>query len=89
MLQDLTALQQKNLAQQHEMDHIRSDNVKLYEKIKFLQNYSGTKKGQASSSDDMEARYSAQYEQKLDPFTHFNKTVQIIKLFGTFLYELL
>ena len=59
------------------MDRIRLDNGKLYEKIKFLQNYSGKKGGDRvqPSSDDMEARYSAQYEQKLDPFTHFNKTV--------------
>lgn len=59
------------------MDRIRTDNIKLYEKIKFLQNYSS---GGASSgpSDDTEARYSAQYEQKLDPFTHFNKKVTTV-----------
>lgn len=73
--QELLALQQKALAQQNEMDRVRSDNVKLFEKIKFLQNYPGAKGAPPSSLDDMEARYSAQYEQKLDPFTHFNKKV--------------
>ena len=65
------------------MDRIRSDNVKLYEKIKFLQNYSGKKAGAHTrpSSDEMEAQYSAQYEQKLDPFTHFNKTVSRCRAF--------
>ena len=73
------ALQQKNLLQQNEMDKIRTDNIKLYEKIKFLQNYSSSSGGRsvAGPSDDTEARYSMQYEQKLDPFTHFNKKVCI------------
>lgn len=80
LLQELLALQQKTLAQQNEMDHVRSDNVKLYEKIKFLQNYPTAKGSGPSSLDDMESRYSAQYEQKLDPFTHFNKKVYGITL---------
>jgi len=65
------ALQQKNLLQQNEMDRIRTDNIKLYEKIKFLQNYSSKSgsRAAAGSTDETEARYSAQYEMKLDPFT--------------------
>lgn len=75
--QEMVALQQKNQLQQNEMDRIRTDNIKLYEKIKFLQNYSSSNRGAAAGpGDDTEARYSAQYEQKLDPFTHFNKKVQ-------------
>jgi len=71
---EMVALQQKNQLQQNEMDRIRTDNIKLYEKIKFLQNYSSSNRGAAAGpGDDTEARYSAQYEQKLDPFTHFNK----------------
>ena len=74
-------MQQKNQLQQNEMDRIRTDNIKLYEKIKFLQNYSGSNRGAAAGpGDDTEARYSAQYEQKLDPFTHFNKKVNFASI---------
>lgn len=55
---------------QRETDSLRADNVKLYEKIKFLQSYPGTRK----TVDDREAmtRYSSQYEAQLDPFTAFS-----------------
>lgn len=54
---------------QREVDTIRGDNVKLYEKIKFLQSYPGTRK----TVDDHDAlsRYSSQYEANLDPFSAF------------------
>lgn len=38
-LQQVVAHQQQMQLQQNEMDKLRSDNVKLYEKIKFLQSY--------------------------------------------------
>ncbi|XP_067928699.1 protein CASP-like [Watersipora subatra] len=69
---ELLASQQRNLLQQNEMDRIRTDNIKLYEKIKFLQNYSSNRAA-PGPTDETEARYSEQYEQKLDPFTNFNK----------------
>jgi homeobox protein cut-like len=55
---------------QREADALRADNVKLYEKIKFLQSYPGTRK----SVDDRDTltRYSSQYETQLDPFTAFS-----------------
>ncbi|EDO29580.1 predicted protein, partial [Nematostella vectensis] len=56
---------------QNEVDTLRSDNVKLYEKIKFLQSYptkATTPQRQAAVS-----RYSSQYEQRLDPFAAFNQ----------------
>merc|ERR1712150_137910 len=46
---------------QNEMDKVRSDNVKLYEKIKFLQSYP-TKGITLGKSEDAEGRYSTQYE---------------------------
>ncbi|KAG8122767.1 putative Protein CASP isoform b protein, partial [Naja naja] len=46
-----------------------ADNIKLYEKIKFLQSYPG----RGSGSDDTELRYSSQYEERLDPFTSFSR----------------
>uniref|UniRef100_A0A7M4EE36 Protein CASP n=1 Tax=Crocodylus porosus TaxID=8502 RepID=A0A7M4EE36_CROPO len=56
-------------ALQSELDNLRADNIKLYEKIKFLQSYPG----RGGSSDDTELRYSSQYEERLDPFSSFSK----------------
>ncbi|XP_010617238.1 protein CASP isoform X2 [Fukomys damarensis] len=56
-------------ALQGELDSLRADNIKLFEKIKFLQNYPG----RGGSSDDTEQRYSSQYEERLDPFSSFSK----------------
>ncbi|KAM6157219.1 protein CASP isoform 10-T10 [Erethizon dorsatum] len=56
-------------ALQGELDSLRADNIKLFEKIKFLQSYPG----RGSSSDDTELRYSSQYEERLDPFSSFSK----------------
>nr|XP_039257953.1 protein CASP-like [Styela clava] len=64
-------LQQNYNRQQNELDGMRTDNVKLYEKIKFLQSYPSTK---VQVQDDVTSkRYSTQYEEHLDPFTSFNK----------------
>nr|XP_008519497.1 PREDICTED: protein CASP isoform X7 [Equus przewalskii] len=56
-------------ALQSELDSLRADNIKLFEKIKFLQSYPG----RGGSSDDTELRYSSQYEERLDPFSSFSK----------------
>ncbi|XP_075421027.1 protein CASP isoform X9 [Tenrec ecaudatus] len=56
-------------ALQTELDSLRADNIKLFEKIKFLQSYPG----RGSGSDDTEMRYSSQYEERLDPFSSFSK----------------
>ncbi|KAM9320813.1 protein CASP isoform 2-T2 [Gastrophryne carolinensis] len=56
-------------ALQSELDNLRADNIKLYEKIKFLQSYPG----RGGKSDDTEMRYSSQYEERLDPFSSFSK----------------
>uniref|UniRef100_A0A8C9MT49 CASP C-terminal domain-containing protein n=1 Tax=Serinus canaria TaxID=9135 RepID=A0A8C9MT49_SERCA len=56
-------------ALQSELDTLRADNIKLYEKIKFLQSYPG----RGSSRDDTEQRYSSQYEERLDPFSSFSR----------------
>ena len=60
---------------QNEVDTLRSDNVKLYEKIRFLQSYPN--KGGAASREDENTvnKYSSQYEARLDPFAAFNKNV--------------
>nr|XP_020480134.1 protein CASP [Monopterus albus] len=64
------SMQQTMQALQNELDSLRADNIKLYEKIKFLQSYAS----KAGSSDDTVMRYSSQYEEKLDPFASFSKT---------------
>ncbi|NWR76736.1 CASP protein, partial [Centropus unirufus] len=56
-------------ALQSELDNLRADNIKLYEKIKFLQSYPG----RGGSGDDTEQRYSSQYEERLDPFSSFSR----------------
>lgn len=62
---------------QNEMDKLRSDNVKLYEKIKFLQSYPS--KVVVNAGDDTESRYSSEYEKKLDPFSTFSKKERMRK----------
>ncbi|MED6237708.1 Protein CASP [Ataeniobius toweri] len=63
------SMQQTMQALQGELDSLRADNIKLYEKIKFLQSYPG----RAGGSDDTVMRYSSQYEERLDPFASFGK----------------
>ncbi|XP_068567732.1 cut-like homeobox 1b isoform X3 [Cebidichthys violaceus] len=63
------SMQQTMQALQNELDSLRADNIKLYEKIKFLQSYPG----RAGGSDDTVLRYSSQYEERLDPFASFSK----------------
>ncbi|XP_037092154.1 protein CASP-like [Pollicipes pollicipes] len=69
-------LEQERYMLQHELglkesdiDDLRRDNLKLFEKIKYLQSYSAQK----SSSQDVESRYSSQYEDSLDPFSSFSR----------------
>uniref|UniRef100_A0AAR2LFC0 Protein CASP n=1 Tax=Pygocentrus nattereri TaxID=42514 RepID=A0AAR2LFC0_PYGNA len=70
--QELEAVKTKRQtmqALQSELDSLRADNIKLYEKIKFLQSYPT----RVSSSDTVVMRYSSQYEERLDPFASFSK----------------
>ncbi|KAK7506063.1 hypothetical protein BaRGS_00002785, partial [Batillaria attramentaria] len=66
--QTLSQQQQLTLFQ-NEIDKLRSDNVKLYEKIRFLQSYPSR-----GGTDEMAvSRYHSQYEERLDPFTTFSR----------------
>lgn len=58
-------------ALQAELDSLRADNIKLYEKIKFLQSYPG--RASSGTDDTVTVRYSSQYEERLDPFASFSK----------------
>lgn len=68
--QTLGQQQQVSLLQ-NEIDKLRSDNVKLYEKIRFLQSYP---QGRTARDDGTEHRYATHYEEKLDPFSKFSRT---------------
>ena len=75
---------------QGEIENLRGDNVKLYEKIRFLQSYnsndrkfhknshsstSGLNGFHGASNDEVVLnRYTNEYEQKLDPFSKFTST---------------
>ena len=56
----------------NELDRLRSDNVKLYEKIKFLQSFSNSGSTSGGDSGALLNKYTNEYEQKLDPFTKFS-----------------
>ncbi|CAF1667360.1 unnamed protein product [Rotaria magnacalcarata] len=65
---DNVSLKQQIGIFQNEMDKLRSDNIKLYEKIKFIQSYPTTR-----AADESIDRYSRGYDASLDPFTNFTK----------------
>eukprot|EP00040_Diaphanoeca_grandis_P015651 m.80134 g.80134 ORF g.80134 m.80134 type:complete len:652 (+) comp25285_c0_seq1:378-2333(+) len=52
-----------------EIDTVKSDNVKLYEKIKFIQGY----KPQSRTSEATVDKYSKEYEEHINPFQAFNQ----------------
>ena len=72
----------------NEIDRLRSDNVKLYEKIKFLQSFgvgaAGNSGKRCSADFEIELeesgsggsnvlnKYTSEYEKRLDPFSKFN-----------------
>lgn len=67
---ELAGKSQQVILLQNELDTLRADNLKLYEKIKFLQSYQGR---QAKEDTAAESRYSSQYEEALDPFSSFSR----------------
>lgn len=67
---ELTGKSQQVTLLQNELDSLRADNLKLYEKIKFLQSYQGR---QTKEDTAAESRYSSQYEEALDPFSSFSR----------------
>lgn len=55
-----------------EMETVRKDNVKLYEKLKFVQGYQGGGGGSGGGGDDATKRYSQGYEESINPFKAFS-----------------
>merc|ERR1711892_665695 len=65
-----------------EIENLRLDNVKLYEKIKFLQNYrpnSANSGYQTNVDDEAGRKYASQYEDQLDPFMKFSRNEKLRK----------
>lgn len=63
----------------NEIENLRADNVRLYEKIRFLESFAGGAGGakhhraiNVSSDNPTEQKYSTLYEQRLDPFQQFH-----------------
>ena len=67
---ELAGKTQQVVLLQNELDSLRADNLKLYEKIKFLQSYQGRQNREDTAT---ESRYSSQYEEALDPFSSFSR----------------
>merc|ERR1712131_27776 len=62
-----------------EIESLRMDNVKLYEKIKFLQNYRPNSGYQTNIDDEAGKKYASQYEDQLDPFMKFSRNEKLRK----------
>eukprot|EP00095_Tigriopus_kingsejongensis_P008178 snap_masked-scaffold405_size181423-processed-gene-0.9 protein:Tk08178 transcript:snap_masked-scaffold405_size181423-processed-gene-0.9-mRNA-1 annotation:"protein casp-like" len=60
---------------QNQIQDLQSDNVKLYEKIRYIQGYGGQRESSAATSTavSVESRYKSQYDQKMDPFSTFSQ----------------
>eukprot|EP01135_Chromosphaera_perkinsii_P003915 Nk52_evm16s262 gene=Nk52_evmTU16s262 len=73
---DNLSLQQGMASLRSEIDSLRKDNIKLYEKIKFLQGYGRSNKqpGGSSANDDVMSKYQGAYDEEMNPFNQFNKT---------------
>lgn len=82
--EDLRHLQDKNKSLGVELEKCKADNVKLYEKIRYIQDYTqdrpfsrGLKKRgedlEAGFGSDVETKYRKIYEEDINPFTAFSK----------------
>lgn len=82
--EELRLLQDKNKSIATELEKCKADNVKLYEKIRYIQDYTqdrpfsrGSKKRaedlEAGFSSDVETKYRKIYEEDINPFTAFSK----------------
>lgn len=84
-LEEHSHVQQQTIQMlQSDMDQLRTDNVKLYEKIKFLQSYNSqlatdtriniNRNNFGTNYEDLASRkYAGQYEEQLDPFAKFSQ----------------
>eukprot|EP00088_Acartia_fossae_P056571 TRINITY_DN6586_c0_g1_i5.p1 TRINITY_DN6586_c0_g1~~TRINITY_DN6586_c0_g1_i5.p1 ORF type:complete len:670 (-),score=199.17 TRINITY_DN6586_c0_g1_i5:172-2181(-) len=59
---------------QGEIQHLKQDNLNLYEKIRFLQSCGTSSRGSSDVHVPVETKYKSSYEQRLDPFSTFNQS---------------
>ncbi|XP_009798773.1 protein CASP [Nicotiana tabacum] len=82
--EEIRQLKEKIGALTSELDKTKADNVKLYEKIRYVQDYNservisrGSKKYvedlESGSSSDVESKYKKMYEEDINPFAAFSK----------------
>ncbi|VDK34262.1 unnamed protein product [Taenia asiatica] len=71
--ENLLAMRQQVLKSQTEVESLHQDNVKLYEKIRFVQAYSPSTSSSLDRDDAVLARYSTAYEERLNPFRQFGQ----------------
>ena len=67
---DFQQLKSSYAVLQQDNTTLRTDNMKLYERIKFLQTMSTSN---LNLDDDVTSKYSSQYEAHIDPFSDFNR----------------
>jgi len=88
--QDVAELQKQLAQQRGQVASLQSDNVKLYEKIRYLESYSNISRGRrdvtdieagavgsGAKDDAIETKYHKLYEDSVNPFVLFNKKVRI------------
>ncbi len=72
-------------AEQDEIESLRADNVKLYEKMRYLQSYSQVRRGESKDVETgadgaCEMKYKKIYEDNMNPFVLFNRKVANLPL---------
>ncbi|KAG6546451.1 hypothetical protein Mapa_011999 [Marchantia paleacea] len=81
--EELRLVKERNRALEADLERSKADNVKLYEKIRYVQDYTqerpmprGKKRGEDLESGvgvDIESKYKKMYEEDINPFTQFSK----------------
>jgi len=62
---------------QEEIHSLRTDNLKLYQKIRYLSSYNPRPGSTVDPEDPSELKYKNLYEDSVNPFTIFNRKVRI------------
>jgi len=57
-----------------QVQDLQADNVKLFEKIRFLQSCGGSPRRKEDTEVAVERRYQGEYENRLDPFQSFSQS---------------
>ena len=77
---DMRALQTAHSDTQHELERLRRDNLQLYERIRYMSNYStggnahGNAAGNMGGNGEVTDRYRGMYEAEMDPFQRFHRS---------------